>query len=181
MKKFLFVLFMFMLLFSLIGCGNNIKKFETDEKKIFDSLVKEYPQSDKFRVILTKPFRDKVIVIVSYDVGNGHFVDYRLIKEKNNKVVILGGGGGIAQTDVKKPLTFSSGGSISNDEIPYYVTYGEIFDDKIKKIRIEYSNGTKATEEIENAGYLIICEEKVDGVKKIEALDETSKVIYSIP
>lgn len=36
-------------------------------------------------------------------------------------------------------------------------------------------------DKIENAGYLIICEEKVVDVKKIEALDEASKVIYSIP
>lgn len=56
---------------------------------------------------------------------------------------ILGGGGGIAETDVKKPLTFSSGGSISSDEDPYYCAYGEIFDKKIKEIQVEFSNGKK--------------------------------------
>lgn len=183
MKRFFCILLILITSFSLIGCNtsSNTSKFKNDETVIYQSLKNQYPASKNLRVIVTEPFRDQMIVLFSYDIANGHFVDYRFFKEKSNEVQILGGGGGIAEVDVKKPLTFSSGGSISDDKEPYYFAYGEIFDEKIKQVRVEYSNGKIVTEKTVNNGYLTICEEKVIGVKKIEALDETSKIIYSIP
>lgn len=186
MKRSFFLLVTFAIVFSLMGCGsnrNNIKS-EIDQQTLYKTLIKDILVSKNLKVILTKPFRGQLVVVYSYDVaGQGHFVDYRFIKKKNGAIQLLGGGGGIAETSAKMPLNFSSGGSTSSTvEDPYYFAYGEIFDERIKLVRVEYSNGTIVTDKIENAGYLTIIEEQdVRGVKKIEALDETSKVIYSIP
>lgn len=183
MKRCLFLLILVFILFGLCGCGNSIKPLEVEQNLILDLVHEEYSNFDNVRILTQKPFRDNIIVVISYDVGNSRFIDCRFVKENNNKITLLGGGGGIAEHNLDNPipLTVSSNGATSSDDEPYFITYGEIFENSVKQIKVEYSDGETITEEVSNNGYLIIREEKVVGIKKIEALNIDSEVIYSIP
>ena len=156
-------------------------KINLNDPKIFTVLKNEYPGTDNFRLIMTKPLGDKIIALCSYDRVGRHYNEYRFIVKKNDKFEVLGGGGGTVEHTPTCPFTFcsGSGSSDSGEEKPYCLAYGETFDDKIKQIRIEFNNGKIMTEKVFNNGYLVIDEENTF-TQKIEALDEESNVLYHL-
>lgn len=127
---------------------DNVSTVTSAEKAtVYDAVVKGYQGMSNFKLIMTKPFRDKIVALVSYDILNQHFVDYRFVEQRNGELKLLGGGGGVAQYTMEKPVTFSGGGSsYSEDEPPYFFAYGEVFDDRIKSIRATFSNGSVVTD-----------------------------------
>lgn len=181
MNKYLLLLLVCLVSFSVLGCATSQPKSFSNNQLIF-LLKKDLPGNDNFKLIQVKDFRNGKIALFSYDLSDGHHVDYRLFKVNGTDIRLLGGGGGIAKTSLNEQLSIGGGGSISNMEgKPYFISYGEVYNKKIEKIQIVYSNGKSVTVPIVNGGFLAITEEAVNGVKSITALDNQSKIIYSIP
>lgn len=181
MKKIVFLnSIAVLLLIYLTGCNNIV---EIEDNQIYDAIVDAYPYKDNLKILTKERFKNKVLIIISYDEANGHFVEYLFADVKKGQITISGGSGGIAETDLEnpRPLTFSSSWAYNNDDESFFITYGEIFDEQVKLIRIEYSDGIIISKQIHDTGYAIIREEKVNGVKTIEALDDNKNIIYRIP
>lgn len=182
-KKVYLVILIFTIFLLLLGCNTSVEYADLEDQEINNLLKKEYLYYDNFRILTKKTFRKNIIVLVSYDIDKRRFVDYRFIANKKGKPELLGGGGGLTEINLKdpRPLSVSSSGGMGKDYEPYFITYGEIFDDRIKYIRIKYSDGVEVTEEITDAGYIIIREEKIEGLQTIEAFDGELKVVYRVP
>ena len=182
-KKVYLVILVSSIFLLLLGCNTSVEYADIEDQEINNLLKEEYPYYDHLRVLTKKTFRENIIVVFSYNIDKRRFVDYRFIANKKGKPELLGGGGGLAETNLKdpRPLSVSSSGGTGKDYEPYFITYGEIFDDRIKYIRIKYSDGLEVTEEITDPGYIFIREEKIEGLQTIEAFDGELKVVYRVP
>ncbi|MTI96535.1 MAG: hypothetical protein FH749_13850 [Firmicutes bacterium] len=171
-----------LLLFTGAGCNGKVSDVTLDEEEIYTALKEWYKHSEDISVLATTQLQEHLVIVVSYNYNNARYTDYCFIHENDGKAVIRGSSGGLAESDLEapRPLTFSSGGAIGDDG-SYLITYGEIVDETIEEIRLEYSDGVKISEKVSGNGYLIIREEAVAGVKVIEALDGAGEVVYRVP
>ena len=60
----------------------------------------------------------------------------------------------------------------------YTISYGAVFDDRIKRIKLIYDDGSALIKPVVKNGYIILRFNNLSWVTNIEALDKDENVIY---
>ncbi|HVJ47732.1 hypothetical protein [Desulfitobacterium sp.] len=166
------------------GCATNKQdNISVDKDKLVSVLNEKYSTDKNLKLIGdNEKVEDNYITVVSYDdLANTHYVDIVTfsVNKKDSSITFLNNKGGRA--DTKQPLSISSAGEIFNNKNSYLITYGEVYDNKLSSIELEYNDGQKKTQEITNNGFLVITKGDFLGINKLSAFNQNNEVVYSFP
>lgn len=184
MNKLSVYILLVILLIITFGCSKIEDEIpEAQHKEMYLSqLESELPYCSDLTILCEETYKDMSILVIGYSHQDKHFVDYRLAKWQGNHLELLGGGGGIAKYDDKVPLSFSSGWQIPVEEKEsFLITYGEIYDNAVKSIKLTYLDDFTISKDITGNGYIFIRGEYVGAIKSMEVYDNNSEIIYHIP
>lgn len=175
--------FIIVCLIFAIGCSTNtLDNISVNKDKLVSVLNEKYSVKNLKLVGDIKKFEDSYLAIASYDdLLNTHYVDLITfsVNKKDNSITFLSNKGGKA--DAEQPLSISSAGGIYNNKNSYLITYGEVYDNKIFSIALQYNDGQNKTQEITNNGFLVITKGDLLGVNKISAFNQNNEAIYTLP
>ena len=119
-------------------------------------------------------FRGNLLVLYSYDLGDGHYMACRHL-DKNYR---LSGGSGPTRVDKRQPISITSFGA---EPEHYIISYGEIYEKKISTIELEYNNGEKKVVAPRNGAFLVASDNSINGLLNIKAFNSQGEVLYHLP
>jgi hypothetical protein len=179
MKKLLTIsLILFTITFLIIYFKPSNNTIEVNGDTVADILKKELSGKDNIVVHTLYKFDESKIVLYSYDFVNMHFLGYRFVENNQKELNLLGGSEDIVDQSVR--VTFSNG---FYDNQRTIITYGEIYDPTIEKIKIYYNdNSNIIVPNTKNAyvGVKSAIDTRLTPIK-IEGIDKQSKIVYTFP
>ncbi len=188
-KRFMIVYVLMILIF--VSC-NNVNSDYKKECIYKNEIIKEIDLKEnieEIKIITTQSFEDnEELVVYSYysnlnkrdEVG----LKYAIWNNSNVKLIDMT----VPQKNTNIPVTFSFithepddnesliGNKYNTDY--YTISYGAVFDDRIKRIKLIYDDGSALIKPVVKNGYIILRINNLSWVTNIEALDKDENVIY---
>lgn len=188
-KRFMIVYVLMILIFT--SC-NNVTSDYKKECIYKNEIIKEIDLKEnieEIKIITTQSFEDnEELVVYSYysnlnkrdEVG----LKYAIWNNSNVKLIDMT----VPQKNTNIPVTFSFithepddnesliGNKYNTDY--YTISYGAVFDDRIKRIKLIYDDGSALIKPVVKNGYIILRINNLSWVTNIEALDKDENVIY---
>lgn len=188
-KRFMIVYVLMILIFT--SC-NNVNSDYKKECIYKNEIIKEIDLKEnieEIKIITTQSFEDnEELVVYSYysnlnkrdEVG----LKYAIWNNSNVKLIDMT----VPQKNTNIPVTFSFithepddnesliGNKYNTDY--YTISYGAVFDDRIKRIKLIYDDGSAPIKPVVKNGYIILRINNLSWVTNIEALDKDENVIY---
>lgn len=188
-KRFMIVYVLMILIFT--SC-NNVNSDYKKECMYKNEIIKEIDLKEnieEIKIITTQSFEDnEELVVYSYysnlnkrdEVG----LKYAIWNNSNVKLIDMT----VPQKNTNIPVTFSFithepddnesliGNKYNTDY--YTISYGAVFDDRIKRIKLIYDDGSALIKPVVKNGYIILRINNLSWVTNIEALDKDENVIY---
>lgn len=183
LSKLTMVLIILASLIFAVGCSQR-----TEEEVIIDPVKLKAALEEELDVFTNvklagniENFNDRYLSVVSHDLPYTHYVGLAnfSVNKKDGSITISGARG--SSTDTEHHLSFSTSGATPMGQTPYLISYGEIYDDRITRITLQYNDGQTQTQDIENQGYIFIAYGDTLAVSKLTALNQNNEVIYTIP
>jgi len=119
-------------------------------------------------------FRGNLLVLYSYDLGDGHYMACRHL-DKNYR---LSGGSGPTRVDKRQPISITSFGA---EPEHYIISYGEIYEKEISSIEVKYSNGERKVVTPRNGAFIVTSGNSSNGLLNIKAFNSQGEVLYHLP
>lgn len=160
----------------LAGCGNK----EVDSVNVNDTIKQQIENEsigcENLIIYTIEKFQNTRVVLYAYDLADKHYMACRHVTKDNR----LSGGFGPNVIDTEYPFSIHSGGG-SSEQGSYLLNYGEVNNENIDSIQINYSDNTAKKVSPKKGAFLIIKEEANPGVLSAVAKDSRGKIIYEIP
>jgi len=159
---------------AFIGYYQMNKQADISIEELNKVLLHDTSGAENLKILIIEKFKDERLVVYSYDLGDGHYITCRNLK--NN--YLLSGGSGPVKVDERQPLSVTTFGSATEN---YLVSYGEILNDNISSMIIDYGDGEKKQVEIRNKSFLVIENKPFNVLVKITAYDNNGNIVYHLP
>lgn len=178
------ILIYLILLLVLTACKNYSTDLPIEDKtniyynEIKNSLDKN--NANNIKIIMTKKGKQKEeLILYSYysDINKSIIMGIKSAKWNSNGVEFVD-----LTQQICQPLPISFGSILQeNNNEKRMITYGIINDNKIKSVKLIYTDKISIEEEFNGTGFIIIRNNYFDGITQIIASNKNSNEVYKFP